>query len=124
MNTYLNTAIRWSASLVCCLLALSAVILAVWMGTAFFWIPTLPLAVVAAAFFRAGYLVFYRWSPLAIRHLVGALFFLLTVWLITVVREPKRCLGVLIASYAVYRFVALQWARHEFPNTISGAGKS
>jgi len=44
------------------------------------WPFILSLLLLAAGFFRAAYLAWFRWSPLAIRHAVSGVFFFVTLF--------------------------------------------
>ncbi len=71
------------------------------------------LLFLAAALLRAAYLAWFRWSPLAVRHIIGTLFFFLTIWLISL--EPSfDALIVFPICYAAYRFVTWRFCRYAF----------
>jgi len=88
----------------------------------------LPLAL-AAYFLYVAYLVWFRFSPLAVRHVCGALgFYALT--LLTKLFDPMRdsgvpwrsCafLGCLVAVFLAYRFASGRLSRWLFPESPSG----
>lgn len=75
----------------------------------------------AAFFLWAGYLCWFRWSPLAIRHLVGDVFFIITVLTFSNYQNLPFGLGVpwlvlaLPVYYALYRITAHVLTRRAFP---------
>jgi hypothetical protein len=70
------------------------------------------LLLLAAALLRASYLAWFSWSPLAIRHIIGTLFFFLTIWLICL--APLSAAFVFPVCYATYRFIAWRLSRYAF----------
>src|SRR5688572_19979013 len=44
------------------------------------WITAAVLLILASGLFRTAYLSWFRWSPLAIRHIVGGMFFFVTLF--------------------------------------------
>jgi hypothetical protein len=87
-----------------------------------------PLAL-AAYFIYVAYLVWFRFSPLAVRHICGALgFYVLT--LVTKLFDPARdsdaawpafaFLGCLVVVYFSYRVASDRLSRWLFPESISG----
>ena len=75
----------------------------------------------AAFFLRAAYLSWFRWSPLAIRHLVGDVFFFVTVSSCFVVPTIAPPLGLpwfvlaLPVCYTLYRVIAHLISHRAFP---------
>jgi hypothetical protein len=77
---------------------------------------------------RASYLAWFRWSPLAIRHLVGGVFFFVTlagayyVASIAPGAWGTFCfLGVLLVFYASYRLITVALSRFAFPTLAHAA---
>lgn len=68
------------------------------------------LVIVAACLFRAAWVAWFRWSPLAVRHVVGTLFFFVTIGLCSIV-HPALALFVLIFCYVAYRLTSGKIAR-------------
>jgi len=74
----------------------------------------------AAFFLRAAYLSWFRWSPLAIRHLVGDVFFFITVSSFLGARNLMPPLGALWyfvalpVCYTTYRVIANLLSRRAF----------
>jgi hypothetical protein len=96
-----------------------------------------PLMILVAAFALAisaylmyvAYLVWFRFSPLAVRHVCGALgFYVLTLVprLLDLSRNPDRpwmgfaLLGSFVAVYIAYRFASHRLSRLLFPESSSG----
>jgi hypothetical protein len=87
-----------------------------------------PLAL-AAYFSYVAYLVWFRFSPLAVRHICGTLGFLILV-LATNLFDPSRhsaapCaafafLGSLVAAYFAYRVASNQLSQLLFPAGATG----
>jgi hypothetical protein len=76
----------------------------------------------AAVFLRSAYLACFRWSPLVIRHVVGGVFFFITLLCIYFI--PSRLPTgwgivslylVLPVCYVIYRIVAKKVSRYAFP---------
>lgn len=74
-------------------------------------VSTIFLLVVSVALLRAAYLACFRWSPLALRHLLGIVFFFFTVWLLT----NSRSWILLALCYALFRFTTSILSRYIFP---------
>src|SRR4030095_14629073 len=74
-------------------------------------------------FLRAGYLALFRWSPLAIRHTIGGVFFFVTLFCLFYLpfRAPSFGWGILFflaavpVCYTVYRLSAYFLSRAAFP---------
>ena len=104
------------------------------------WFVSFPLLVIAPALLRASYLVLFRWSPLAVLHLVGGVYFFATILLIPCVlffqaavwlavpggdnfmsimalpfAVPLPFLGYIGLSYILYRCTASRLSRRFFP---------
>ena len=104
------------------------------------WFVSFPLLVIAPALLRASYLVLFRWSPLAVLHLVGGAYFFATILFIPVVMFfqitayrviadgggymsfmalpfalPLTFPGYIGLSYVLYRCTASRLSRRFFP---------
>jgi hypothetical protein len=122
VNTLPLIAIGRIAGVVCFGLAGGVVILAIrsWMPVSGGWIFPAIFLVVGAGFLRAGYLAVFRWSALALRHVVGALFFLFTVftiWILFTMRYPHFWIALPVC-YLIFRYVAFRLSRYAFPASI------
>jgi hypothetical protein len=74
------------------------------------------LLIVAVALLRAAFLGCFRWSPLAVQHLVGSTFFFITIWLLSVVRSYAFWF-VLPLCYTLYQFAARRLSRYVFSSS-------
>ena len=86
------------------------------------WFDSLILLILASAFLRAAYLAWFRWSPLAIRHVVGGVFFLITLLCLFYVpfHAPTgwglfSFLAAFPVCYILYRLIAYSLSRYAFP---------
>jgi hypothetical protein len=122
MNTPSQMHVRKTAAILCATLGVYSVAAGAWVGieVGLFASYSILLFVFGTAFLRAGYLVWYRWSPLAVRHLVGAIFFLITRTLMWVVPDGGGLIAFPICYFA-YRLVALLWSRFAFAQSVPTA---
>jgi hypothetical protein len=124
MNTPSHVHVRKIAAILCAALGVIVAAAGVWVwrkwGSPFSFSAFLFLFIIVAAFLRAGYLAWFRWSPLAVRHVMGALFFPLTLWLMWAVPPPFGWM-VLPICYVAYRLAAFQWSRCEFIQSVPKA---
>lgn len=122
VNTSFQKHFRRISAILCTVLGVYAGVAGAWVGNrdGFYTFSSILLFVFGTAFLRAAYLVWFRWSPLAVRHLVGAFFFLITLSLIWFVPDGDG-LVVFPICYLVYRLVASQWARSEFAQSLPPA---
>jgi hypothetical protein len=87
--------------------------------------------VLALALLRAAYLSWYRWSPLAIRHLVGCVFFFVTLFCVFYLpaRVPSGWgifvfLLALPVCYTLYRLIVYMLSRRAFPSVSNAQVES
>ncbi len=78
-------------------------------------------------FTRVGYLVWFRWSPLAVRHVIGTLAFLLLGQLVRFVHPHATGLpdwsvfwplAAFLAIYFLYQFAVARCLRLLFPVSV------
>jgi hypothetical protein len=119
MNTYPRNTISTLAAVLSCMLAIGAAGAAIyrWLHPPGDPLAPVMLLLLVPAFLRAAYLAYFRWSPLAVRHVIGALFFILTVWLLFTVRNLAWW-TILIACYVLYRIASFQLSRYAFANRL------
>jgi hypothetical protein len=76
------------------------------------------LLFLAVFLLRAAYLAWFRWSPLAVRHIVGTFAFFLTIWLVAL-SPGFATLVAFPVCYVAYRFWSSRLARYAFPANTS-----
>ena len=95
------------------------------------WLPVFLLLLLASFLFRAAYLTWFRWSPLALRHVINAVFFFVTLaWMYSMLFLLPQvwgffaCVVGVFVWYTIYQTVAYLMIRNVFPRTLEAPGAS